>query len=828
MLASTSLLYEFVDMFVEANASQRYARRVTGTDRRGGSVNFETIEADAAAPSELVGSAVQRREDPHLITGDAEYTDDIQHPDEVHLALLGSQYGHARIEGVDTSEAETIDGVLAVYTWADLEASDAPGYMRTDDPAGGSTETDAETGATAPKHPMLADEKVTYQGQPIAAVVAEDRYTAHDGVDRISVDYERLDAVIDPRDAMSADAPTIHEDTPENVAFQWDTGDEEAAEAALDAADNVIEFDLEINRVIPTAMEPRASVATYRPSDDELSVVMSTQNPHQVQSDLSETLGIPDHRIRVRPADVGGGFGAKLFPYTGHLLAGWCAMQLDRPVKWIAPRTEDFQSMVHSRHHIIHARAAVDDDGTLHGFHADTTVPVGGFLVPGGSGVPTNLGLMANGQYDVPAAYVRTTGAFTNTTPLSAYRGAGRPEATYFIERLANTVARELDIDPVEFRRRNFIQPEQFPFETGLGRTYDSGDYDKSLTKALDVVDYEAFRERQEAAREEGRYLGIGLSCYVEACGAAPGMFETGVVHVRPSGRVIVKTGTAEIGTGHRTGYTQIVANALGVPFEDVEVLEGDTAEVSEGNGTGGSRAMPVGGGALKESAEKVVEKARRIAAHRLEASEEDVEFEDGEFFVTGAPGRSVTIQETAAIAYHDVDQLPEDVEPGLDATTYFNPSNYTFPFGTHVAVVEVDPDSGEIEFERYVAVDDVGTQINPKIVEGQIHGGVAQGIGQALQEEAIYDDNGNLLTGSMQDYAVPKAEHLPDIEWASTVTPCPHNPLGVKGVGEAGTIGATPAVVNAVVDALSPLGVDTIDMPLTPERVWTAIDEAN
>ena len=790
-------------------------------------MSFDTIEGGDAAPSELVGAAVQRREDPHLITGDAEYTDDITYPGEVHLALLGSQYGHARIEAVDASGALERDGVLAAYTWADVEASDAPGYMRTDNPSGGSAESDTETGATVPKHPMLADDKVTYQGQPVAAVVAEDRYAAHAALDAIDVDYERLDAVVEPRAAMTSEAPTIHDVAPDNVAFEWDTGDEEAAEAALEAADNVVELDLEINRVSPTAMEPRAAVARYRPSDDELDVELSTQNPHQVQSDLSMTLGIPDRRIRVRPPDVGGGFGAKLFPYTGNLLAGWCAMQLERPVKWVAPRTEDFQSMIHARHHIVHAEAAVDDDGTLRGFHAETTVPVGGFLVPGGSGVPTNLGVMANGQYDVPAAYVRTTGAFTNTAPLSAYRGAGRPEATYFIERLADTVARELDIDPVEFRRRNFIPPEAFPFETGLGRTYDSGEYDGSLTKALEMVDYEAFRERQREAREDDRYLGIGLSCYVEACGAAPGKFESGIVHVRPSGEVIVRTGTAEIGTGHRTGYTQIVANELGVPFDDVEVLEGDTAEIDEGGGTAGSRAMPVGGGALKHSAEKVVEKARKIAGHRLEVAEEDLEFEDGTFSVTGAPSRSITIQEIAAAAY-DSDELPDGMEPGLEANTYFDPPNYTFPFGTHVAIVEVDPDSGEIEFERYVAVDDVGNQINPKIVEGQIHGGVAQGIGQAIQEEAVYDDNGNLLTGSLQDYAMPKAEHVPEMEWDSTVTPSPSNPLGVKGVGEAGAIAAPPAVVNAVEDALEPFGVDTLDMPLTPQRIWSAIEAAD
>ena len=790
-------------------------------------MSFNTTDASDTPPSELVGASVQRREDPHLITGDAEYTDDIQYRGEVHLGLLGSQYGHARIDGIDTSSAESVDGVFGVYTWADIEESTSPGYMRTDDPGGGSAEADTETGAVSPDHPMLADGRVTYQGQPVAAVVAEDRYTVRDALDRIDVDYERLEAVIDPQDAMNESAPQIHETSPENVAFEWDTGDKEAAEAALEAADNVISLDLEINRVIPTAMEPRTAVARYSSSDDELAVEMSTQNPHQVQADLAQTLGIPDQRIRVRPPDVGGGFGAKLFPYTGHLLAGWCAMQLERPVKWVSPRTEDLKAMVHARHHIVNARAAVDDDGTLRGFYADTTVPVGGFLAPSGAGVPTNLGLMANGQYDVPAAYVRTTGTFTNTAPLSAYRGAGRPEATYFIERLVSTAAAELDMDPAEFRRRNFIASEDFPFESGLGRTYDSGEYDKSLTKALEMVGYDSFRERQQRAREEGRYLGIGLSCYVEACGSAPGRFETGVVHVKPSGGVVVRTGTAEIGTGHRTGYSQIVANELGVSFDDIEILEGDTAEVSEGHGTAGSRAMAVGGGALKTSAEKVIEKGRSIAAHQFEASEHDIDFEDGEFFVTGAPDRAITIQEVADIAHNEPAQLPEEMEPGLEATTYFDPPNYTFPFGTHVAIVAVDPGSGEIEIERYVAVDDVGTQINPTIIEGQIHGGVAQGVGQALYEEAVYDDSGNLLTGSMQDYAVPKAEHIPEIEWESTVTPSPHNPIGVKGVGEAGAIAAPPAVVNAVLDALDPFDVDTLDMPLTPERVWKAIESS-
>jgi carbon-monoxide dehydrogenase large subunit len=784
-------------------------------------------------PSELVGAAVQRREDPHLLTGDAEYTDDLQYEDEAFLAIVGSQHSHAAIVDVDVAEAAAMDGVVDVITWDTIEASDAPGYMRTDDPEGGSAESDSETGATVPKHPLLADGRVTYQGQPIAAVVAEDRYTANDAVGNVAVEYDQLEPVVNPTEAVSEETPEIHDIAAGNVAFRWETGDEAAADAALEEADNVVEFDMEINRVMPTAMEPRAAVAQYPTDDGELFVEMSTQNPHQVKEDLATTLGVSADRIRVRPPDVGGGFGAKLFPYTGHLLAGWCAMRHERPVKWVATRTEDSLSMIHARHHLVDTEVAVDDDGTIRGFKADTLVPVGGFLVPGGSGVPTNLGVMANGQYDIPGAYVHTTGAFTNTAPLSAYRGAGRPEATYFIERLVKRVARELDIDPVELRRRNFIPSESFPFETTLGRTYDSGEYEKSLARALEIVDYEGFRERQrrERSSEDGRYLGIGLSCYVEACGAAPGRPEIGIVEVDPSGTVVVKTGTAEIGTGHRTGYTQIVANELGVSPDDVEIVEGDTGEVPDGHGTAGSRAMPVGGAAVQRSAREVVDKARRIAGHELEADEDDVEFVDGEFAIRGAPERRVTLQEVARIA-SDADRLPEEWEgepqDGLHATSHYDPPNYTFPFGTHVAIVEVDPDAGEIEFERYVAVDDVGNQINPKIVEGQIHGGVAQGVGQALQEEAIYDDVGNLLTASLQDYAMPKADHVPSIEWDSTVTPCPHNLLGAKGVGEAGAIAAPPAVVNAVVDALEPLGVESLEMPLTVERVWTAVAEAD
>ena len=778
-------------------------------------MTIDTGKAEDFRPNDLVGSAVQRREDPELLTGEARYTDDVTYPRGVFLALLRSRYGHARIDGIDTADAEDLDQVVAVFTQADIDASECRGTLRTDSPENG----------TSPEHPMLAREKVTYQGQPIAGVVATDRYVAHEALELISVEYERLEAVVDPVEALRDGAPTIHEDALNNVAFEWETGDREVTSAAFDEADHVVDVETEINRVLPTAMEPRAAVARYVRSTGGLSVEMSTQNPHAVRDDLSGTLGIPSHKIQVRSPAVGGGFGAKLQPYTGHLMASWCAIQLERPVKWIATRTEDCQSMVHSRHHVVDARAAVDADGTIRGIRAETVVPVGGYLVPGGSGVPTNLGVMANGQYAVPTGYVHITGAFTNTTPLAAYRGAGRPEATYFIERLIRTVAADLDVDPVEMRRKNFIRPDQFPYETGFGRTYDSGDYERSLSKALDAIDYERFRDRQAELRDRGRFVGIGLSCYVEACGAAPGWNESGVVEVTPSGGVVIKSGTAEIGTGHQTSYAQIAANVLGVPFDDIEVREGDTAQTVAGGGTAGSRAMPVGGSAVRESAEKVREQARAIAARQLEAAPEDIDFEEDEFFVRGAPERSMAIQAVAEAAY--AGEVPAGMEPELAATSYYDPPNYTFPFGTHVVIVEVDPDTGEVTIERYLAVDDVGNQINPKLVEGQVHGGVVQGIGQALLENVEYDGNGNLLTGSLQDYAVPRAEHVPDLEWDSTVTECPHNPLGVKGVGEAGAIGAPPAVVNAVVDALKPFEVRNVDMPLTPERLWRAIRNA-
>jgi carbon-monoxide dehydrogenase large subunit len=600
----------------------------------------------------------------------------------------------------------------------------------------------------------------------------------------------------------------------------------------------VVEIEVRNQRLIPNAMEPRAAVAEYRRSDEQLSVHMTTQNPHLHRLLLSLILGHPEHRIRVRAPEVGGGFGSKIHNYAGETMTAWAAMQHERPIKWQATRTESNQTDAHGRAHVTRGELAVDKDGHVTGLRVDTVADLGGYLSTFGPLIPTYLyAPLLSGQYEIPAIHCSVTGAFTNTTPLDAYRGAGRPEASFLIERLMTIAARELGEDPAAFRRRNFIPEDAFPYETPVSApmSYDSGDYEKTLDAALEAVDYESFHERQQQAREDGRYLGVGLSCYIEACGVAPsqqwsdwgagvGHWEFGSVRFRRTGTVEAHVGTSGHGQGHHTTFAQVVASELGVDYDDVEVIEGDTDEIPEGTGTYGSRSAAVGGSALLRSAEKVVEKGKRIAAHQLEADPDDIEFDDGEFHVAGAPEQSVAWADLAGAAYLTGD-IPEGMEPGLEAQTYYDPENYTFPFGTHVAIVEVDPQSGEVEIERYVAVDDVGNQINPKIVEGQIHGGIAQGVGQALYEGAEYDENGSLITGSMQDYAVPKALHIPEMETESTVTPSPHNPLGVKGVGEAGTIAAPQAVVNAVSDALEPFGVDSVEMPMTEERVWRAVN---
>ncbi len=790
-------------------------------DHQGG---IETVDPDDVDTEELFGSAIERREDPALVSGDAEYTDDIRHPEMSHMAVVRSQYAHARIEAVDTSRAEKMEGVVDVFTAEDI---DVPGNLPTGWVLDSLEQVD---------HPIMASDRVQYQGDAVAIVVAETRYQAHDAADAVDVDMERLDAVTEPGEALGDDAPVLHEEAGSNRAFDWEIGTREEAETALKDADTVVELDVENQLLIPNAIEPRAAVADYNSTSNELDLTMTSQNPHVHRLLLAGVIDHPEHKLSVEAPEVGGGFGSKIHHYADEALTAWAAKQVERPVKWQATRTETYLTDAQGRGHESSAKLAIED-GSITGLWVETKANLGAYLSTFGPSIPTYFyAPLLSGQYEIPAVYCSVEGAFTNVPPVDAYRGAGRPEASFLVERIVRKAADELDADPAEFRRQNFIPEDAFPYETPVAVTYDSGDYEKTLDRALEMLDYEQFREKQAKARENSRYIGVGLSAYVEACGAAPsqivgqlgaqsGLYESSTIRFQQSGTVTVYVGTSGHGQGHETAFSQIVADKLGIGYEDVDVVEGDTDRVQEGKGTYGSRSAPVGGGAIVKSADKVIEKGRKIAAHDLEADPTDVAFDDGEYRVKGAPSRSVRIQEVAETAYlaHD---LPEGVEPGLEATAFYDPENFVFPFGLHAATVEVDPDTGEVDIDRYVAVDDVGPQINPKIVEGQVHGGVAQGIGQAMYEGAEYDENGQLVTGSMQEYGLPRAYHVPEMELDSTETPSPHNPLGVKGAGEAGTIAAPQAIVNAVVDALEPLGIDHIDMPLTAERVWRAIHE--
>ena len=755
----------------------------------------------------LVGQPKRRREDADLVTGRATYTDDIQVEGMAHAAVLRSQYGHARIESIDTSAAEESEDVLAVFTGEDLAESGVPGVIQA---------PPIMPGANPTPFPVLATDVVRYIGDAIAVVVAEDRYAANDAIERIDVEYDRLDAVVDPREALEDGAPTIHEDAPDNKAMDWPFGDNDAVDEAFESADATASVELRNQRLIGDPMEPRSVLAEYE--DGELKVTLSSQVPHMEVHHLAEPLGIEEEHVRVIAPSVGGGFGIKGGEYPDEIIMAWCSMQLERPVKWTSTRSEGHATDYQSRDWYLDGELAMDADGNMLAMRVDCNNTVGAYFAFGPT-LAGNFVPMLSGQYEIPVIAGRVVGSYTNTTPTAAYRGAGRPEAMYLVERLVDAGARELDMDPVEFRRQNLIPADAFPYETPVDSVYDSGDYEPALDMALEHADYEALRERQAELREEGRYLGIGISSIIENSANQPGMGEFGRVRINDDGSVTAFLGTHDHGQGHSTSFGQILADELGVDFDDIEISEGDTKDLPAGFGTFGSRSMALGGAAVTKAAEEVKEMAKEVAADALEVTSEDIEFEDGAFHVTGAPDRSMSFTEIAERAAEgDVD---------LDATTDYDPPNFGWPFGTHVAVVEVDADSGELEFEKYVAVDDCGTIINPMIVDGQIHGGVAQGIAQALLEGVEYDESGTLLTGSLQDYALPKAFDVPEIETDETVTPSPHNPLGVKGTGEAGTTAATPAVMNAVVDALQPFGVEDVDMPATPERVWRAIQEA-
>jgi len=780
-------------------------------------------DADSADDEPLVGRGVTRREDRALLTGNARYTDDISVPGMAHVAFVRSDRAHARIEGIDTTDAGAMDGVLAAYTWDDLAASDSPCVLSV---RSGPLDCDP------PGHPVLANDRVRYQGQPVAAVVAADRYRARDGARAVSVDYDPLDTVVDATEATGESAPTLFESAPDNVALTAVLGDPEAAEDALADADHVVERELRNNRLISSAIEPRAAVADWDAGDERLTVEMTSQSPHGHRSDISATLGLPERQIRVVAPDVGGGFGHKGHHHPGEAMAGWASIRLGRPVKWTARRSANYLEGAHGRDHQTTAAIGVDDDGTIRGLQVETTANVGGYALGGGAAMPGWYGSLLSVQYDIPAISCETRAVFTNTAPVHSYRGAGRPEANYVTERLVSAAARELGFDPAELRRRNQFDPEVFPVETASGATYDSGDYEPAMDAALAAVDYDEHRDRADGdgttgrdrdpvTDDEGRLVGVGFACYVESTG---GGYESGVVRAHPDGTVTVSAGTHSHGQGHETTYAQIVADELGVPYGDIDVREGDSDGTPTGTGTFGSRSTITGGNAVAESAREVREKARELAAATLEADPADIEHDDGEFRVSGTD-RSVSFADVAGQAYGW--GVPEGFDPGLEATTFYQQEATAYTFGTHAARVAVDPETGEVDVERYVAVDDCGERINPLIVDGQVHGGVAQGLGQALSEEAVYADNGNLQTASMLDYALPRSYDVPEIETDATVTPSPVNDLGVKGIGEAGTCAAPPTVVDAVLDALAPLGVEHVDMPLTAETVWTALREA-
>jgi carbon-monoxide dehydrogenase large subunit len=785
------------------------------------------------APTTLVGAPVKRVEDGPMITGAAQYLDDLKLPGMTHVAVLRSPYAHARIKSIDTTQAEAHPGVIAVYTGKDFE--DIPALPCAWQ-AGG-----VDNFVNTPR--VLELDRVTFTGAGVAAVVAETRYAAEDALELIQVDWEPLDVVVDVEEAAAEGAPQLHENAPGNIAMDWTCGDEAGTDRALQEAEVVVEQRLVNQRLIPTPMEVRGAAATYEPSTGDYTVWMTSQDPHIMRLLMTAfVFGIPETKMRCIALHVGGGFGTKIFLYHEYVLVAALAQKVGRPVKWVETRRENYAATTHGRDHVAYLTVGARRDGTITALKAKTYANLGGILSTIAPGIPTTLyGRMLSGAYKIPNIYCQVLGVYTNTGMVDAYRGAGRPEATYVVERAADLVARELDLDPVEVRRKNFIQPEDFPYDPGIlkGLKYDSGDYEKALDRALELVDYEGFRRDQEEARRQGRYRGIGFSTYVEICGAAPSawigavgegwgasMWESANVRVHLTGKVAVTIGTQPQGQGHETTTAQVVASELGIPIEDVTVEYGDTLSMPFGYGTYASRSVAVGTVAVYKSLQRIKAKAQRIAAHMLEADVEDIEFEEGKAFVKGSPATAKTIQEiagAAALAY----DLPEGEEPFLDDTTYYDPPNCTFPFGTHVAIVEIDAETGEVALERYVAVDDVGKVINPMIVDGQVHGGIAQGIAQALWEYGVYDENGQLQTSSLMDYAVPKAGFFPRFEVDRTETPSDVNPLGVKGAGETGTIASTPAVVNAVMDALAPLGVRHVDMPLTPERIWRTIKQA-
>jgi carbon-monoxide dehydrogenase large subunit len=786
-----------------------------------------TLEDHRTSGNGYVGQSLRRKEDPPLITGRGRYVDDIQLPGTLHAAIVRSPEAHARIVSIDKSAAEARDGVRLVLTGEDLSDLAAPLPMAWAPPG---------VQVNTPEHWPLARGKVCHVGDAVAVVVGDDKYAVVDAAEDVIVEYDPLPVVVDPEKALDDDAPVIHEQFGTNHSYDWGLGGGDV-EAALAESDVVVERRIVNHRTAGAAIEPRAAIADWRAG--HMTLYTTTQIPHLVRLQLSIVLGVAEDHFRVVAPDVGGGFGSKLNVYGEEALVAYLSRRLEKPVRWTATRSEDMQAAVHGRDQIDYVRMGLSRDGTITALHTKVLADMGAYhqlLTPF---IPAFTAFVMSGCYKIPAVQTDITGVFTNKFPTDAIRGAGRPEATHLIEVMIDQAAHELGLDPLEVRRKNFIPKEDFPADVAVGVTYDSGDYHGSLDKLLQNLDLDAFRREQEQARQQGRHLGIGFSTYMEICGLAPsravgpsgvgiqaGFWESAVVRVHATGTATVWTGASPHGQGHDTGFAQIVADRIGLSPEQVEVVHGDTDRGPMGMGTYGSRSLAVGGESVARAALKVQDKARKIAAHLLEAAPEDVELADGKYQVKGSPDKGLGLGDISLAAYVP-ENIPDGMEPGLEETNFYDPENFVFPFGAHAAIVEVDAETGKVDLLRYVCVDDCGPAINPLLIDGQVHGGVTHGIAQALYEQVVYDENGQLVTASFVDYALPTAAEVPSFETDRTETPSPVNSLGVKGVGEAGTIASSPTIVNGVIDALRPLGVDYIDMPLTPLRVWQAIQAA-
>jgi carbon-monoxide dehydrogenase large subunit len=777
---------------------------------------------------EGIGARVVRKEDKRFITGKGRYVDDIKLLGMTHAHFIRSPHAHAKVKKIDSSAALKMPGVVAVLTGQEL-VDDKVGNLICGWAITSKDGSPMKMGAW----PAMAPETVRFVGQAVAVVIADSKNLARDAAEAVVIDYEELPVVADVHAAIKPGAPQLHPEAPGNQVYDWVIGDEGATDAAFAKAANVVKMDLTNNRLAPNPMEPRSAIADYDTAEEHYTLYTTSQNPHVARLVLSAFYNIaPEHKLRVIAPDVGGGFGSKIYIYPEEMVALWASKKTGRPVKWTSDRTEAFLTDAHGRDHVTHAEMAFDANNKITGLKVKTYANFGAYMSLFSSAVPTYLyATLLSGQYNIPQIHAEVIGVYTNTTPVDAYRGAGRPEASYLIERLMETAARQLNVDPAALRRTNFIT--QFPHQTPVIMAYDIGDFNASLDAAMKAIDYAGFPARKAKAKADGKLRGIGVSCYIEACGIAPskavgslgagvGLWESAEVRVNPVGTIEVLTGSHSHGQGHETVFAQLISDRLGIPISQVSIVHGDTDKVQFGMGTYGSRSAAVGLTAILKAVEKVESKAKKIAAHALEASEADIVIENGEFKVTGTD-KAIALPMVALAAY-TAHNLPDGMEPGLKESAFYDPSNFTFPAGTYICELEVDPGTGKTSFVNFVAADDFGRLINPMIVEGQVHGGLVQGIGQALLEHAIYDGNGQPVTASFMDYAMPRADDVPSFNLSHTTTLCPGNPLGIKGCGEAGAIGASAAVINAITDAI---GKNNLEMPATPDRVWRTIHSA-